>query len=88
MQKRERDKFEKEESAKKKNSKKGKVRARSRSGPRGFGQKIDEDDELWTATTVWQILPMYLNISENLLFWFLDVLLSKCQRSDAVAYTL
>ena len=43
LQKREREKFEKEEAAnKKKNGKKKKVRARA--GPRGFGQKIDDDD--------------------------------------------
>lgn len=41
LQKREKEKFEKEESAKKKNGKKRKVRARA--GPRGFGQKIDEE---------------------------------------------
>ncbi|XP_007016353.2 PREDICTED: uncharacterized protein LOC18590648 [Theobroma cacao] len=41
--KRERDKFEKEEAAKEKNGKKKKVRASAR--PRGFGQKIDEDDD-------------------------------------------
>ncbi|GFP97366.1 hypothetical protein PHJA_001880700 [Phtheirospermum japonicum] len=46
LQKRERDKFEKEEAAKKKKSgKKGKVRARARAGPRGFGEKIDVDDD-------------------------------------------
>ncbi|KAI3450358.1 hypothetical protein Pfo_007023 [Paulownia fortunei] len=45
LQKREREKFEKEEAVKKKKSgKKGKVRARARAGPRGFGQKIEEDD--------------------------------------------
>ncbi|KAG1339262.1 hypothetical protein COCNU_04G015680 [Cocos nucifera] len=44
LQKREREKFEKEEAAKKKKSgKKGKVKARA--GPRGFGQKIEEDDD-------------------------------------------
>lgn len=44
LQKREREKYEKEEAAKKKKSgKKKKVRART--GPRGFGQKIDDDDE-------------------------------------------
>ncbi|XP_058109560.1 uncharacterized protein LOC131252836 [Magnolia sinica] len=44
LQKREREKFEKEETAKKKKSgKKGKVKARA--GPRGFGQKIEEDDD-------------------------------------------
>ncbi|KAL3850649.1 hypothetical protein ACJIZ3_012531 [Penstemon smallii] len=46
LQKREREKFEKEEAAKKKKSgKKGKVRARARAGPKGFGQKIEEDDD-------------------------------------------
>ncbi|XP_059626583.1 uncharacterized protein LOC132269415 [Cornus florida] len=44
LQKRERERFEKEESAKKKKSgKKGNVRARA--GPRGFGQKIEEYDD-------------------------------------------
>eukprot|EP00262_Sarcandra_glabra_P016043 TRINITY_DN5085_c0_g1_i1.p1 TRINITY_DN5085_c0_g1~~TRINITY_DN5085_c0_g1_i1.p1 ORF type:complete len:166 (+),score=40.07 TRINITY_DN5085_c0_g1_i1:83-580(+) len=44
LQKREREKFEKEEAAKKKKGgKKGKVRAKT--GPRGFGQKIEEDDD-------------------------------------------
>lgn len=43
LQKREREKYEKEEAAnKKKNGKKKKVRARA--GPRGFGQKIDDND--------------------------------------------
>ncbi|KAL0436602.1 UNVERIFIED_CONTAM: hypothetical protein Sradi_0368100 [Sesamum radiatum] len=47
LQKREREKFEKEEAAKKKKSgKKGKVRARARAGPRGFGQKFEEDDDV------------------------------------------
>ncbi|EEF41948.1 uncharacterized protein LOC8284129 [Ricinus communis] len=43
--KREKEKFEKEEAAKKKKKggKKGKVRART--GPRGFGQKIKEEDD-------------------------------------------
>lgn len=42
LQKREREKFEKEEAGKKKKGgKKGRVRARD--GPRGFGQRIDED---------------------------------------------
>lgn len=46
LQKREREKFEKEEEAKKKKGgKKAKVRART--GPRGFGQKIEEDDDDW-----------------------------------------
>ncbi|GMI94666.1 hypothetical protein HRI_003135900 [Hibiscus trionum] len=40
--KREREKFEKEEAAK---NKKGKKKVRARAGPRGFGQKIDEDDD-------------------------------------------
>ncbi|XP_039129677.1 uncharacterized protein LOC120265781 [Dioscorea cayenensis subsp. rotundata] len=46
LQKREREKFEKEEAAKKKkkNGKKGKVK--SRAGPRGFGQKVAEDDDV------------------------------------------
>ncbi|KAM7259134.1 hypothetical protein ACFE04_014875 [Oxalis oulophora] len=44
LQKREKDKFEKEEATKKKKSKK-KVRSRARSGPRGFGQKLDVDDD-------------------------------------------
>lgn len=44
LQKREREKFEKEETAKKtKGNKKRKVKARA--GPRGFGQKIDEVDD-------------------------------------------
>ncbi|XP_020577737.1 uncharacterized protein LOC110022919 [Phalaenopsis equestris] len=44
LQKREREKFEKEEAEKKKkDGKKKKVRARA--GPRGFGQKIDEEDD-------------------------------------------
>ncbi|RWR95396.1 hypothetical protein CKAN_02473600 [Cinnamomum micranthum f. kanehirae] len=44
LQKREREKFEKEEAAKKKKSgKKGKVKART--GPRGFGQKVEDDDD-------------------------------------------
>lgn len=42
LQKREADKFEKEESTKKK-KRSGKKRVRARAGPRGFGQKIDED---------------------------------------------
>lgn len=49
LQKRERDKYEKEEDAKKKKKKggkKGKVKARARGGPRGFGQKLQEDDDL------------------------------------------
>lgn len=45
LQKREREKFEKEEAAKKKSGKKGKIRSRARAGPRGFGQKIEEDDD-------------------------------------------
>lgn len=43
LQKREREKFEKEEATKeKKGGKKKKVRAKT--GPRGFGQRTDEDD--------------------------------------------
>lgn len=45
LQKREREKYEKEEAAKKKSGKKGKLRARARAGPRGFGQKIEEEDD-------------------------------------------
>ncbi|OMO91181.1 hypothetical protein COLO4_18565 [Corchorus olitorius] len=41
--KREREKFEKEEAAKKTGKKKKKVRARA--GPKGFGQKLDQDDD-------------------------------------------
>ncbi|GER26903.1 shaggy-like protein kinase 41 [Striga asiatica] len=45
LQKRENEKFEKEEASKKKRGgKKGKVRARARAGPRGFGWKIEKDD--------------------------------------------
>uniref|UniRef100_A0A5B7BV73 Transmembrane protein n=1 Tax=Davidia involucrata TaxID=16924 RepID=A0A5B7BV73_DAVIN len=45
LQKREREKFEKEEAAKKKKGgKKGRA-VRARAGPRGFGQKIEEDDD-------------------------------------------
>ncbi|KDP42223.1 hypothetical protein JCGZ_02953 [Jatropha curcas] len=45
LEKREKEKLEKEEEAKKKkDGKKRKVRART--GPRGFGQKINEDDDL------------------------------------------
>ncbi|KAK2973846.1 hypothetical protein RJ640_003254 [Escallonia rubra] len=44
LQKREREKFEKDEAAKKKKGgKKGKVRARA--GPRGFGQKVDSNTD-------------------------------------------
>ncbi|KAH6766133.1 transmembrane protein [Perilla frutescens var. hirtella] len=46
LQKREGEKLEKEEAAKKKRSgKRGKLRARSRGGPRGFGQKIEDDND-------------------------------------------
>ncbi|KAK8484963.1 hypothetical protein V6N13_082488 [Hibiscus sabdariffa] len=45
--KREREKFEKEESAKNKNkNKNGKKKVRARAGPRGFGQKVDEDEDI------------------------------------------
>ncbi|CAN0854312.1 hypothetical protein LINGRAHAP2_LOCUS5889 [Linum grandiflorum] len=50
LQKREGEKFnkEEEEKQKKRKGKERKLRARSRAGPRGFGQKVavDEDDEL------------------------------------------
>ncbi|MFQ6619614.1 hypothetical protein Gotur_000313 [Gossypium turneri] len=43
--KREREKFEKEEAARNKSGKKKKKKnVRARPGPRGFGQKLDEDD--------------------------------------------
>ncbi|XP_041989879.1 uncharacterized protein LOC121741234 [Salvia splendens] len=46
MQKREGEKYKNEEAErKKKGGKKGKVRARARDGPRGFGQKIQQDDD-------------------------------------------
>lgn len=46
LQKREREKFEKEEeeAGKKKGGKKKKVRA-ARAGPRGFGRKVDDETE-------------------------------------------
>jgi hypothetical protein len=44
LRKREGEKYEKEEEAKKKKSGK-KKKVRSRAGPRGFGQKIDDDDD-------------------------------------------
>ncbi|TYJ26309.1 hypothetical protein E1A91_A07G111100v1 [Gossypium mustelinum] len=44
--KREREKFEKEEAARNKSGKKKKKKnVRARAGPRGFGQKLDEDDD-------------------------------------------
>ncbi|KAK6935821.1 hypothetical protein RJ641_032851 [Dillenia turbinata] len=46
LQKREREKFEKEEEVEKKKGRKKKKGVRARAGPRGFGQKIDEDDDL------------------------------------------
>ncbi|XP_073136219.1 uncharacterized protein [Henckelia pumila] len=46
LQKREGEKFEKEEAAqKKKNGKRKKIGARARAGPRGFGQKMEESDD-------------------------------------------
>ncbi|KAF5821568.1 hypothetical protein HanRHA438_Chr01g0015781 [Helianthus annuus] len=45
LQKREKEKFEKEEAEKAKRSGK-KKRVRPRVGPKGFGQKIDNDDDL------------------------------------------
>lgn len=43
LQKREKEKFEKEEAGKKKSGKKKKVKAKG--GPKGFGQKIEEEEE-------------------------------------------
>ncbi|XP_038901778.1 uncharacterized protein LOC120088501 [Benincasa hispida] len=43
LQKREKEKFEKEEAGKKKSGKKKKVKAKG--GPRGFGQKVEEEEE-------------------------------------------
>ncbi|KAK3206301.1 hypothetical protein Dsin_020347 [Dipteronia sinensis] len=45
LQKREKEKFEKEEATKKKKKGGKKMKVRTRAGPRGFGQKIDDDDE-------------------------------------------
>ncbi|CAH9144112.1 unnamed protein product [Cuscuta epithymum] len=46
LRKRESDKFEKEEASKKKSKRKGKIANRAKAGPRGFGQRIvQEDDE-------------------------------------------
>ena len=45
LQKREKEKFEKEEAANKSGKKKKKKGVRARAGPRGFGQKIDEDED-------------------------------------------
>ncbi|KAK9168382.1 hypothetical protein Syun_000522 [Stephania yunnanensis] len=45
LEKREREKFEKEESEKKSKVKGKKGVVRAKNGPRGFGQKIDEDDD-------------------------------------------
>lgn len=46
LQKREKEKFEKEEAAKKKKSgRKGKIATRARGGPRGFGQKVEESED-------------------------------------------
>ncbi|CAI9106828.1 OLC1v1006057C1 [Oldenlandia corymbosa var. corymbosa] len=44
LQKREKDKFEKEEAAKQKKSKGKKIRTRARAGPRGFGQKVEDEE--------------------------------------------
>ncbi|XVF05476.1 hypothetical protein REPUB_Repub05bG0175400 [Reevesia pubescens] len=46
LQKRQKEKFEKEEAANKKNGKKKKKVIRAKAGPKGFGQKIDEDDDI------------------------------------------
>lgn len=45
LQKREKEKFEKEEAANKSGKKKKKKVTRARAGPRGFGQKIDEEED-------------------------------------------
>lgn len=46
LQKREREKFAKEEAAnKRKGGKKGRIGSRARGGPRGFGQKIEEEND-------------------------------------------
>ncbi|XP_022732446.1 uncharacterized protein LOC111286637 [Durio zibethinus] len=45
LEKREREKFEKEEASNEKKGKK-KKKVKTRDGPRGFGQKIDEDDDV------------------------------------------
>ncbi|XP_078445458.1 uncharacterized protein LOC144714567 [Wolffia australiana] len=45
LQKREREKFEKDESAQKKKKSGKKVKTRARAGPRGFGQKVEDEDE-------------------------------------------
>ncbi|KAL0918067.1 hypothetical protein M5K25_010055 [Dendrobium thyrsiflorum] len=45
LQKREREKFEKVEAEKKKKEGKKKKKVRARAGPRGFGQKVEEDDD-------------------------------------------
>ncbi|KAK9123934.1 hypothetical protein Sjap_013536 [Stephania japonica] len=45
LEKREREKFEKEESEKKSKVKGKRGAVRAKNGPRGFGQKIDEDDD-------------------------------------------
>lgn len=44
LQKREREKFEKEETERKKKSGK-KVKTKARTGPRGFGQKVEGEDD-------------------------------------------
>ena len=44
LQKREREKFEKEESAQKKKKSGKKTKTKARAGPRGFGQKLEEED--------------------------------------------
>lgn len=43
LDKREREKFQKEETTDKKKKKNGKKKARARAGPRGFGQKVEEE---------------------------------------------
>ena len=45
LQKREKEKFEKEEAANKKSGKKKKVKVKARAGPRGFGQKVEQEED-------------------------------------------
>ncbi|XP_023532311.1 uncharacterized protein LOC111794502 [Cucurbita pepo subsp. pepo] len=45
LQKREKEKFEKEEAANKKSGKKKRVKVKARAGPRGFGQKVEQEED-------------------------------------------
>ncbi|KAG7035392.1 hypothetical protein SDJN02_02188, partial [Cucurbita argyrosperma subsp. argyrosperma] len=45
LQKREKEKFEKEEAANKKSGKKKKVKVKAKAGPRGFGQKVEQEED-------------------------------------------